>query len=291
MTAEARARRRDRDHLYYVYAVARARGGREAPPPPAPGLLPEAPVSTLGYKGLLAVVSLVPRAEFGSQTLPGKLQDLAWVRSRALAHHRVLCATAAGYTLVPLKFCTIYASAGRVREVMARHHDALGEVLDRLAGAAEMAVKAYCDRRKLLDWVWARSDALKAVRDTIARQSPGSAYLLRKNSRKKAEEEARRMIDDCVDQSHRHLARFARAATAGSNGFLGRAATGGGEVVLNAAYLVEEGDLERFRAHVGGLRERYAPRGFAHEVAGPWPPYSFAETELTDPGNERTMAR
>lgn len=279
------------DQAFYLYAVARAKEESGVSLPPTGGILPDVPLSTLGYKDLLAVVSPVPLAEFGLQVLRDKVQDLAWVQPKVLAHHRVLTGLMAGHTLVPLKFCTLYTSRERVLEVMARHYEALGSVLDRVAGATEVGVKVYCDRSKLLNWVWAHNEALKPVREKIARLPPGSAYVLRKSSAKKADEETQRTIDACTRRSHRHLAQGAREAATVSKSILARAEKGNRDIVFNGAYLVDEAELETFRTSVAGVEARYAALGFAYEITGPWPPYSFAQPELKDPNDEQTAAQ
>jgi gas vesicle structural protein len=47
------------------------------------------------------------------------------------------------------------------------------------------------------------------------------------------------------------------------------------EMVMNAAYLVAEGTLAKFRQTIAALQEEFAAHGFNHELTGPWPPYHF----------------
>jgi len=47
------------------------------------------------------------------------------------------------------------------------------------------------------------------------------------------------------------------------------------EMVMNAAYLVAEGSLAKFRQTIAALQEEFAAHGFDHELTGPWPPYHF----------------
>jgi hypothetical protein len=44
-------------------------------------------------------------------------------------------------------------------------------------------------------------------------------------------------------------------------------------MVLNAAYLVGEPELDEFRAALAG----FDPTGLRVELTGPWAPYSFTE--------------
>jgi hypothetical protein len=48
-----------------------------------------------------------------------------------------------------------------------------------------------------------------------------------------------------------------------------------GEIVLNAAYLVDRSKARAFDAKVKELRERYEREGMTIHRSGPWAPYSF----------------
>jgi hypothetical protein len=48
-----------------------------------------------------------------------------------------------------------------------------------------------------------------------------------------------------------------------------------GEIVLNAAYLVDKGKISAFDAKVKALRERFENEGMTLHRSGPWAPYSF----------------
>jgi gas vesicle protein GvpL/GvpF len=48
-----------------------------------------------------------------------------------------------------------------------------------------------------------------------------------------------------------------------------------GDMLLNAAYLVEAEKVERLHELVAELRERHRELGARLELTGPWPPYNF----------------
>ena len=53
------------------------------------------------------------------------------------------------------------------------------------------------------------------------------------------------------------------------------------ELVLNGAYLVSDGDTERFHATAAALAERCRAESMELEVTGPWPPYNFVRLDLS----------
>jgi len=46
-------------------------------------------------------------------------------------------------------------------------------------------------------------------------------------------------------------------------------------LLLDAAFLVPRAKADRFRKSVEGRAKTIAPAGYALQLSGPWPPYSF----------------
>lgn len=270
------------EHAYYVYAVARAVDNRAPYPLPPEGVVPLAPVYGLAHRALLAVISPVPLAEFEPSALKANLRNTDWAQACVLAHQRVLAALLDDYTFVPLKFCTLYHSEAAVQEMLARYYAALDAALQRLEGAAEWGVKLCCDDGALTAWVEASSDVLRTQREAIARASAGAGYFLRKKLEQAALAEAERVAASCTHVSHRRLAECARDVVI--NPVQSPQEHGHREeMILNGAYLVDDGRWGAFQATLATLEDAYASQGFRYELTGPWPPYNFARLELEEP--------
>lgn len=258
---------------YYVYAVARPRDGYryEASPSVDLGC---SPAYGLPHRDLMAIVSPVPLAEFGPEALEANLQDLAWVRDRVLGHQQVLARLLDRHTLIPFKFGALFSSEDSVREMMGQHYQRFEETLARLEGAAEWGVKIFCSRQDLPKRLRETGEGLETLRQAISRAPEGAAYFLRKKLEQAAEREAQDVIDACVRESHRCLAGHARQAVANpvQPPEVHRRGT---EMILNGAYLVDDGSLRAFRAATASLNEAYASLGMSVELTGPWPPFSF----------------
>lgn len=264
---------------YYVCAVARPRASRAAAPSSVEGIVPGTSVHTLLYRDLLAVISPVPLAEFGTEALEANLQDVDWTSDRVLAHHRILTTLLDGYTLIPFKFCTLFSSEDRVQDMMRRHYGVLDQALCRLEGAVEWGVKLYYDRERLMTWVQDKSEAFRPQREKITQAREGTAYFLRKKLQRAAEEEVERTAEICAEQSHRRLSECVREAVANSvqPAQIHRRPE---EMILNGAYLVDESQLAAFWETLATLEATYADQGFQYELIGPWPPYNFTNLEL-----------
>jgi hypothetical protein len=221
---------------------------------------------------LAAVVTEVPLAEFGDEPLREHLEDLAWVERTARAHEAVLESVMATATIVPLRLCTLCLTRERVTDLLAGQRDELGAALDALRGRAEWGVKVFAEAE-------AREAALSETEEDDDRSEAG-AYLERKRRARTAREDAQQRAHDCVQAVHERLEQVAVASAVNAPQrpeAHGRQA----EMLLNAAYLVDDERRDALRDAVDALAAEHAPMGFAVELTGPWPPYNFVAPAAT----------
>ncbi|MBC8162379.1 MAG: GvpL/GvpF family gas vesicle protein [Roseiflexaceae bacterium] len=256
----------------YVYAVVR----RSADTPPA---LPASTVA-IGYRDLLAVTRRVPLAQFSTAALPEYLHDPAWVQALALEHQTTLARLAHDYATLPCAFCTVYHHAERVQHMLAAQYDALDAALRRVAGATEWGVKLFYDQHALAKWLADDAEFFAPQRAAIARASSGAAYLLQKRLAQSADQRAAAFGTEYALTCHAELAAMARAAT--SSPPMPRS-DHPAEIILHAAYLVDDQRHAQFMNTLASLQAASASRGVQIALAGPWPPYSFATLDTKDP--------
>ena len=274
--------------VYYVYAIGERRKEGVSDDEGAPGLpadvepiLPGAAIEMIAYRNLHAICSPVPLTEFSQAALEENLKKTDWVRACVIAHQVTLAALLASYTIIPLKFCTVYLNRERVMQTLIDHGADFEATLNLLRGATEWGVKVYCNLPTYARQVEASSDALAAQRDAVERSRPGTAYFLRKKLEQAALREAERIVTTQVQDIHTQLAAQSRrtklnkAQTAQEHGH-------SDEMFLNAAYLVENANSEEFQRTFDGLVNTLDKAGFTIDLTGPWPPYNFAtdETEV-----------
>jgi hypothetical protein len=238
-----------------------------------PGDAPELPrragvderhdVELIRHAGLAAVGSAVSLQEYRREALEEQLEDLERVSALARAHQRVLDDALAAGPVVPLRICTIYDSAERVRAMLEHERPALAAALRRLSGTAEWGVKAYA------------SGAAPAAVAAPARPASGIDYLARKREQRDAVNAARGAADAVVGLVHECLSEGAVGAVL-SPAQDPRLSGEEREMLLNAAYLVPVARAEQFERLVAGLARRHAPDGLVLELTGPWPAYHFA---------------
>jgi hypothetical protein len=260
--------------LVYVYGVARNSSDRMPAVLPREGILGGTPVRRLVHGDLVAFASTVPASQFGARKLRSTLEDTDWLRDRILAHEKTLEQLRSGFTLVPFRFCSIYSDVTQVADALDRHYAELVQALDRVHDASEWGVKLYCDTNILRCRLETATASIRARREAVIAASPGTRFFLQKSFDRALDAEVAAAIARCVEQSRRFLEALARESAtipAQPTAVHGKSA----EMVLNAAYLVDEKVLDEFRRALAAQQAESAAHGFSYELTGPWPPYHF----------------
>lgn len=250
----------------WAYCVTRATGA------PAMDGVHGSPVERVENGSLAVLVSRVPLSEFGEDALRRNLNDLDWLERVARAHEGVLERALEGATIVPLRICTIFDDEQGAAEMLAEQRSTLTAALDALDGRQEWGVKLMVDRAALE--AAARERAPDAFDDELEGQSAGGAYMLRRRQERQLREAADQLAGSIAEDVHARLQDWATDAVVNppQNPELSGHE---GDMLLNAAYLVEEEKVERLHELVAELRERHRELGARLELTGPWPPYNF----------------
>lgn len=252
----------------YLYAV--ARGLPEGAVDGQTGVH-AGPLSRIDLGGLEAVVSPVDLAEFGEAGLRRNLEDLTWLETVARVHDSVVHAVAGHAPVAPMRLATVFLGEGSLRERLAEWSAPLHAALDRVQGCQEWSVKVFVEPGSGTPG----PDAAPSGQMPEG-AGPGASYLFRRRdqlaAREREQEEAARVGDSVHAELVRGVAASRRLPPQDR-----RLSGHQGTMVLNAAYLVADGETDRWRQVLEQLRERHPIARV--EVNGPWPPYSFATLE------------
>ena len=257
---------------YYVYGVVY---GDEETPDELAGVDSRYSTSLVEEHGLAAIVSRVPMDEFGEERLRENLNDVEWLEEKARAHEDVLDAALERATVVPLRLCTIYSTERRVREMLDRDREVFLDALERLEGKSEWGVKLIAEPQAL-----ERAAAKKSNGKPLkAPASRGTEYMDRKRREATARDQADHIAEEWASAVHDRLAQAASEALLNP---VQRPEVSGydGEMLLNGVYLVDNEELEDFRALVDHIADEYQSAGAAVELTGPWPPYNFVKSSI-----------
>lgn len=260
----------DAPDLVWAYCVLRDTD----PVPPGVAGITDSPVQRVAAEGLAALICRVPAAQFAAEPLTRNLNDLTWLERVARSHEAVLDAALAQGTIVPLRMCTLFEGDAGVREMLERQREALTDALAGLEGRLEWAVKVLVDKDRLMD-------AARPEDHGNSERAPsgdGGAYLRRRRGERSAREAAGRLAAETAQQIHARLQDWAidaRTRPPQNRDLSGHE----GEMVLNAAYLVERERTDELRQLVTELEEHHRQLGARIELTGPWPPYNFVAAD------------
>lgn len=225
------------------------------------------PTQVLRYRELNALISEVPLAEFSGKAMERHCLDPHWLREKALHHDRVIRSVMQNSPVLPIRFGTLYTREERLRKLLASHYHDFRAFLETVTGAAEWGVKVYAGEHCV-----ERPSAHAPAQSRAEGVSPGREYLMRKKMAK--QQSAIVYSDHAIEQILERLS--VQAMRAQRNKLLSRRATGmKKEMVLNAAFLVADDGIERFRKQLDELESEYRELGFQFQLSGPWAPYNF----------------
>lgn len=249
----------------YVYGIVRAAAleGRGPIHSPAIGAQGNR-VRAVRVGDLAALVSDSPKARYEVS------------RENLLTHQRVLEEILAFTEVIPAQFGLISPSESRMCEPLSgARHDELVSILTHIRGRVELGVKVFWRREKLFTEIVAGRDDIRRLRDEVASLPQGSAHLEQIRLGQLVEQAMEELRASDAEQIVTELAPL--SVEMKTNRLLTDM------MVLNAAFLVEKEQEERFDAAVVAIAERNAERLMV-KYAGPLPPFNFVDPVWNEDG-------
>jgi Gas vesicle synthesis protein GvpL/GvpF len=237
----------------YAYAVTRA---DLTYPDEGPGLTAGRPVTLVPDGGLGLLVSPVDPDEL--QVDPDDLSETGRLAVLARGHDAVVRAAVTSGPALPLRFGTVVPDEDAARRLLREHAATARDQLERIGDAREWGVRLV---RALTD----DEPAPAADRD----QMTGTEFLARRR-------QAMREREDAAQTAHTAAESLEAALAPHVSESLRRGGAPGSSLLLDVAYLVPPPTEAAFLAATERVGAELQPSGFALEVTGPWPPYSFA---------------
>ena len=261
--------------VLYVYCIAETGPAKEilAESSP-PSIEDEASVSLIESGSLSAVVSSVPIASYGEESLSENLTDPSWTALRAMRHEHVVEHFANRTSVVPLRFGTIYLEAGRIEKMLAENSPRLKEIVERLRDREEWGVNVYSDRVLLMATITSLSPRLKELAERAVKASPGESYLLQKKIETLRVDEARVETNRAIEEIEEVLR--SESDDARRLRVLKVEATEHGELKAKFAFLIKRSQFQRFQSAAEKIAKERKSTGISLELTGPWPAYNFA---------------
>lgn len=267
----------------YLYCIREKTEG--APVISTKGIDEKGEVFVIPFRGLEAIVSGISLEEFASEEIQKKAQeDLSWIKEKALAHEKIIEEAIRKddrvLSLIPMRFGAIFKEKERLEETLNKDYLRIREVLDRIRGKQEWAVKVYLkDREKFEQVIKEKNETIKETEKEIASLPEGMAFFMEEELKEVISRELEKELNNIAEVLFESLGKQAIDSTKCK--ILGKELTGRREpMVLNTAYLISEEKIEDFKKAAEALNQQIQANGFCLEYSGPWPAYNFTPLEI-----------
>ncbi|WP_404455766.1 GvpL/GvpF family gas vesicle protein [Virgibacillus necropolis] len=262
------------ENLIYLYGIIPNKETAETPLPSLKGV-DDQQIYTLNLGDVDAVVCDVREAEFNEKTLEEKMNNVEWLRVKAFHHHEMLMQLHETYTVIPMKFCTIYQSSSSLMDKIGALKESMANSLDFLSDKEEWNLKIYCDNKTLREGIGAHNLTIDEKKKEIETLSPGRQFLEKKKLEQLIDQEVEKEKDSFSNSLHDELKAYSIENEVKKN--WNKDVTGRSEEMCwNSVYLIPLSDVEAFLSNLKTMKEKYEAAGWQLELTGPWPAYHFA---------------
>ncbi|MDO9575593.1 MAG: GvpL/GvpF family gas vesicle protein [bacterium] len=210
-------------------------------------------VTTISYEYLSGVISNTSTRKYVIS------------RENMTCHEKVIeKVMAEGYTVLPVRFCTIAESPEEIRDVLRKRRTEFNGLLKDMDNKVELGLKAiWKDMKVIFGEIAEENERIGRLRDRIARNPTRDdqielGEMVKKALEKKKEREAESIINSLKKIS----VDFKANDTFGDNMF------------MNAAFLVDRSHEKEFDNLVEDFMTKYSERT-KFKYVGPTPPFNF----------------
>lgn len=263
--------------LIYVYAFIPTTDYKNSPMEDKEAIEPSERIEYRSQGELTAVVCRVPEEDYKEERLQKKVEDMQWLQVKAFHHHELMNILHEKYTVVPLKFGTIFESWESLEQMMEEKKESITEQFAFLADKEEWNIKVYVDKDTFMNNVVENSEEMEQKKADIEAMPAGKKFFEKKKLANFAEEKAVEKIRSYCQDLHDHLKTLSEASDVKKN--WERKVTGREEdMSLNGVYLVDAPKKQQLLSYIESERNEAEENdsGFYYEVTGPWPSYHFS---------------
>ncbi|CAG9621018.1 GvpL/GvpF family gas vesicle protein [Sutcliffiella rhizosphaerae] len=230
----------------------------------------------LKIANVTALICELDEEEFSEKIIEEKVKhDMAWLEEKAFHHHQILEKIHQHFTLIPLKFCTIYKNEENIIQSIKNENKRFEKLFETISNKEEWNVKVYCDDPKVKKEIVENSSTIKKEEESLQDLSPGKQFFAKKKLQQKMDEMIVTAKREYCEDIHQQIVVFCDDSEIKRNWnqeMSGRKQ----DMNWNAVYLVNKDDQELFMKRLKELHNRYIGFGFTIEWTGPWPCYHFA---------------
>jgi hypothetical protein len=226
------------------------------------------------FQGTYAVISSVSPDDFSEDNLKKHLTDMGWVEKNTRLHEKVIEEIMKDQVVLPFKFGTVFECEANVGKLLKTNNAEFKAVLALLDGKEEWGLKIYCDSGYFKDALCRENERIKEKDKEITAAGKGKAYFLKK----KKDEIIKDIINEKISEYTKDCFERLKITVVDTkiNNILPKEVTEKQEdMVLNAAFLINNKRIKEFENVLAYLKAKYTDQGLIFDCTGPWPPYNF----------------
>ena len=225
---------------------------------------------------IVAIVTTLDGEEYTEASIEDKVDnDMEWLQEKAFHHHETISTLNQQYTLIPLKFCTIYKSEDNLRESIQEVNDKVVETFEYLQGKEEWTIKIYCDDDKLRQAMSTNNEQVEAKRKEIEKLPKGRRFFEEKKIDRfidtELENEKDRLSESLHNQVKTHAIDY-KVKKSWSKDVTGLKE----DMILNSVYLLAEEEVAQFKKDIEQWENTNNGEALRIDANGPWPAYHFS---------------
>lgn len=265
------------NELIYLYGFIPTKEYEATSAPAAKGIDDDFELDFYVAGEITIAVCLVKEQEYNEEALKKKVEDMQWLQEKAFHHHQIVNGLHENYTVVPLKFGTIYKNEESLEQTIQKYGENIHRVFAQLEGHEEWSMKVYVDSDKYNKTVEVNNAEIEKRKKEIEELPRGKQFFAKKKIDKVIEEKAEEEILDICEELHKKI-ELQSVETEIKKNWEKKLTDRKDDMYWNAAYLIPAAKVEQVRQLVETKMKAAEKEdsGFVFEISGPWPPYHFA---------------
>ncbi|MFC0471392.1 GvpL/GvpF family gas vesicle protein [Halalkalibacter kiskunsagensis] len=262
--------------LIYLYGLIPTNEANNHSLPTYKGFDGTARIYTIPIETSTAIVCKLDSENYSEEQIKDRVNnDMEWLQEKAFHHHETVMKLARIFTIVPLKFCTLYKNQDSLAKAVHAKESKIESAFSLLAGNEEWNVKIYCDDQLVKKQIKKSNPVIEAKKAEISQLPKGRQFFEKKKLDKLIQSELEKETNRVTEKIHLHLKGFVLQGNVKRN-WSKNVTEKKENMIWNGVYLISETVVESFLEQIQHFEKQMQETGWKFEVSGPWPAYHFS---------------
>ncbi|WP_169907805.1 GvpL/GvpF family gas vesicle protein [Priestia abyssalis] len=228
------------------------------------------------FEGVTAIFDYI---DFQLFNIELTLNDAQWVKEKKMYHHEVLTLFQQQFTVIPLKFCTIFTNRKSLEEMIVKHYGELISLCTFLREKEEWNLKVYCNKEKFKHFIMQSNETVKRAQKEIEEILSDRRCLMKKKLNTVIENEIEIEMKQICNDLHEE------AVSISIEDFVENVQErdviqGEEEIAWSSVYLIDRREIDEFIDIIKQHGNAFKEMGFSFKCYGPSPVYHFVDLDI-----------